>query len=253
MNKNHSSKSGFITTRNVVGLFLGTAAISLAMISFAAGPSNQLKINKQPVARGQRPGINLNVAPAPSAPTPATGTLRSTNIGSANELNWNDTTGTILNLTFFAGSGTCAVPQSCSTFTLTIDPSVAAASAGYDPTKYVIFIEISWQQAQVDYDTWMCSGAGNCTQANVIASNASVSDPEVITLPTNTPAGVYTINAVNTTGAPVPVGGVAYLQLIPPSGGCNPAITNCAPPRYQNYPAGVGQADDAGEPSIGVD
>ncbi len=250
MKKNRSSKSGFITTRNLIGLLLGTAAMSLAMISFAAGPSNQLKINKQPVARGQRPGIKPNVAPVPSAPTPATGTLRSTNIGSANELSWNDSVGSVANLTFFAGNGTCAVPNSCSTFTLTIDPSVATASGGYDPTKYNIFIEISWAQAQIDYDTWMCSGAGNCTQANVIASNASVSDPEVITLPTTTAAGVYTINAVNATGAPVPVGGVVYLQLIPGQTNCT---GNCTPPRYQNYPAGTGQADDAGEPSIGVD
>ena len=236
MKKQSSSKSGFITHRIVLGALLGVAGISLAMVGFAATAASN-KVTTKSVAR---PSV-------PAAPTPGNGTLTSANIGSANAINYMDSVGSAVpNLTFFAGSGTCSVPMSCSTFTLTIDSSVGTL----DPTKYSIFIEVSWAQATEDYDTWMCSGAGNCTQANVVASNTSTADPETITLPTTTPAGVYTINLVNTSGAAEPYNGTVYLKPIPTTTGCT---GNCTPPRYQNYPAGVGQADNAGEPSIGVD
>src|SRR5213082_2765012 len=114
MQKNSTSESGVFRPRLLVALSLCCLGVVLAMFSFAA-------------------------------PMPTSGKLTSANIGSANALTYADSVGSALNLTFFAGSGTCAVPMSCSTYTLTIDPSVGTASAGYDPTKYNIFIELSWQ------------------------------------------------------------------------------------------------------------
>ncbi len=248
MKNQSSSKSGFITTRNLLGIVLGMTGISLVMLGFAATAATNKRTTKTVASTKSSVGPT---APRPAATSPASGTLTSANVGSANALNYADSVGPAApNLTFFAGNGTCAAPNSCGTYTLTIDPSVGTASAGYDPTQYSIFIEVSWAQAQEDYDTWMCSGSGNCTQAAVIASNTSTADPEVITLPTTTAAGAYTINVVNTSGAAEPYTGIIYLRKLPVTIGCT---GNCTPPRYQNYPAGSGQADNAGEPSIGVD
>lgn len=240
MKKKSSSKSGFINTRNLLGVFLCLSGISLAMLSLAATPSKQ-KVTPKPAA------------PAPAAPTPTGGTLTSANIGAAKALNWADSVGSATNDTFFAGMGTCAVPMSCSTFTLTIDPSVGTPSTGYDPTKYDIFIELAWAQPAEDYDTFVCTSSGNCVQGNVIASNTSNADPETISLPTSTTPGQYTINAVMATGAFEPYMATAYLKAkLGPQGNCGPPA-DCTPPRYFNYPAGTGQGDGAGEPSIGVD
>jgi hypothetical protein len=193
--------------------------------------------------------LSFSQAPTPG-PSPASGTLTSANIGPSNAINYADAVGTTVpNLTFFAGNGTCSVPMSCSTFTLTIDPSVGTASGGYDPTKYTIFIEVQWPHPQEDYDTWVCSGSGNCVQANVVAINNSTADPETISLPTSIAPGQYTINLVQTTGEAEPYTGTVYLTPIPTTTGCT---GNCTPPRYMNYPAPSGDAD-AGEPSIGID
>jgi hypothetical protein len=251
MKKKSSSKSGFINTRNLVGILLCLSGISLAMLAFGASGSGAKVAQKKQAHLSKPSKPSKPSAPViPSAPAPTSGTLTSANIGSSKAINWADSVGSAPNDTFFAGNGTCAVPQSCSTFTVTIDSSVGTASGGYDPTKYQIFIEISWPQAAEDYDTWVCSGSGNCVQANVVASNTSTADPEVIVLPTSTAPGAYTINAVMATGAFEPYNGTVYLRPIPQQTGCT---GNCTPPRYQNYPAGVGQADDAGEPSIGTD
>jgi PKD repeat protein len=239
--------SGFLNSRNLLGVLLSVAGIACAMLTFAsAAPSKQTTAGKQPTA-----GVKPAASQVPNAPTPTSATLTSANIGSTKALNYADSVGSIANLTFFAGSGTCAVPMSCSTFTLTIDPSVRTASPGYDPSQYNIFIELSWQVAAIDYDTWVCSGSGNCVQANVVASNASTGDPETIFLPAATTApGTYTINAVNTTGAPEAYNGTVYLQPIPTATTC----PTCPVPRYQTYYAPNNLAPNgAGEPSIGVD
>src|SRR5207248_6739449 len=120
------------------------------------------------------------VPATPSAATPAGGTLTSSNIGSNNAITYADSTGTLVpNFTFFAGMGTCAVPMSCSTYTLTIDSSIGTASGGYDPTKYQIYIELAWTHTTEDYDVWVCAGSGNCVQANVITQNNATADPAV--------------------------------------------------------------------------
>jgi hypothetical protein len=241
MKKKSSAKSGFVNSRNLFAVLLGTFGLVLASV---AGTLSEHMASKEETTLKSMHGPAAPVTP--SAPTPTGGTLTSANIGTANALNYADTVGSATNDTFFAGSGTCAVPMSCSTFTLTIDSSVGSL----DPTKYQIFIELVWPQAAEDYDTFVCSTGGNCVTANVIASNTSTADPETITLPTTQAPGVYTINAVMATGAFEPYTGTVYIKPIPQVTGCT---GNCTPPRYINYPAGPGQADDAGEPSLGVD
>ena len=254
MNKNLNSKSGFITARNLFGVLLCIIGVSIGTLSLSAkSPKNKSTTSsntRQPVVS------STSVAPksaplTPSSPSPAGGTLTSANIGSANAIAYGDTTGTLVpNFTFFAGNGTCAAPMSCSTYSLTIDSSVGTASGGYDPTKYQIYIEERWAHTTEDYDVWVCSGSGNCVQANVVAVNNSTADPTAIILPTNITPGVYTINLVITTGEAEPYTGTIYLKEVPVQAACS---GNCTPPRYENYPAAPGQAEPSGEPSIGVD
>lgn len=248
--KKNSADRGFVTFRNLFGIILCIAGITIGTFSVLAKTTNKSAATKKR-ATVNPTSLRAPLAPVPNATSPAGGTLTSTNIGSNNAINYTDSTGSLVpNLTFFAGNGTCAVPMSCSTFTLTIDSSVGTASGNYDPSKYQIFIEVSWAQTSEDYDTWICSGAGNCTQANVVAVNNSTADPETIILPTSTAPGAYTINLVNTSGAAEPYNGTIYLKQIPVQAACT---GNCTPPRYMNYPAGAGQAEPSGEPSIGVD
>ena len=170
MKKKISSKSGFINSRNLFAILLCTFGLVLA--SFAATSSKHKLPRQRTGADLQR--VHGPATPVtPSAASPTGGTLTSANIGTSNALNYADTVGSATNETFFAGMGTCAVPMSCSTFTLTIDSSVGSL----DPTKYQIFIELVWPQAAEDYDTFVCSTGGNCVTANVIASNTSTADP----------------------------------------------------------------------------
>ena len=76
MHKNPGSRSGALHPRLLVALSLCFLGALLAMFSFAA-------------------------------PSPTSGTLKSTNIGSANAINYADSVGApVTNLTFFAGNGT---------------------------------------------------------------------------------------------------------------------------------------------------
>ena len=114
MKKQISSKSGFINSRNLIALLFCAVGISFATFSVAAKSSS-----KKLSTKNQRTQSATSIAPkpviSPAAPTPGNATLTSANIGSANALNYMDSVGApVTNLTFFAGSGTCAVPMSCS-------------------------------------------------------------------------------------------------------------------------------------------
>ncbi|PYJ86683.1 MAG: hypothetical protein DME70_07730 [Verrucomicrobia bacterium] len=212
-----TSESGFLNPRILAAIILFTGASALLMFTIAA-------------------------------PAPATGTLSRSN----RSVTYTDSTGAPPNLTGVAlGKPNCGPSNAaCSIFTLTIDPTVGTAAAGYDPTQYQIKLSWSWQVSTVDYDIWV----EDATMTTVVAQNNSTADPSVIVLPTTTPAGMYQLVVVLATGAPIPYTGTVTLEQKPAvSGLCNPGVTNCTPPRYLNYPAGSGQADDAGEPSLGVD
>src|SRR6202521_491768 len=217
MQKGSTSESGVFRPRVLVALSLCFLGALLAMFSFATPtpPSGTLSTANRTITYSESDG---GVIPNPSEVA----------------LNMPD----------------CTVPMSCSTFLLTINPSVGTAATGYDPTQYQIFMEWRWAIPTVDYDIFVENAAGTA----VIASNRSTADPSSITLPTTTPPGDYRIVLALATGPPIAYTATIPLQPKPAvSGLCDPSKVDCTPPHYQSYSAGPGQADGAGEPSLGVD
>ncbi len=223
MKKNPSSNSGFVNSRNLVGVLLCTAGISLAMFSFASAP------NKQTSA------VHSTAPVTPNAPSPGGGTLTT----AGQTITYTDAGPFVTNPSHLAlGQPDCTVPNSCSDFVLTVNaPSLAST--------YQVVIQITWPTAANDYDTFLEDSAGN-----LVSANESTADPETIIVPIPATSTVYHIIVVLAVGAPGDtITGTASLQKIPAAVNQGPGI----PPRYMNYPAGPGQADNAGEPSIGVD
>ena len=217
MQKKNSSQSGFTVTRILAALVLCSVGLVLTLLSLAT-------------------------------PTPPADTLSTAH----RIVTYTDNTGAPPNLTGVAlGKPNCGpTGAACSIFTLHVDPSVALPAAGYNPSDYQINVQWSWAVSTVDYDQWIEDATGT----SVIAKNNSTADPASVILPTNLPAGDYKFVVVLATGAPIPYTGTIKLEPKPiSSSGCNPATTDCTPPRYQSYAAAQGQSDDAAEPSIGVD
>ena len=219
MKKKSASQSAFFNPRIFAAFLLCSAGVWLAIFSFAA--------------------------PSPTGATLST---------SVRSLSYPDSLGAPLNPSHVAaGSPNCGPTGAlCSIYNLTIDPSVGAAAAGYDPTQYQITLQWQWASSAVDYDIFVETSSNT-----VIGKNTSTADPSTIVLPTNTPAGAYKLIVVLSTGAPIPYTGTITLEKAVGGGTgpgiCNPAVSNCAPARFHNFSAGSGQADNAGEPSIGVD
>jgi hypothetical protein len=132
------------------------------------------------------------------------------------------------------GAPDCTVQNSCSTFDLTIDPSVGTAASGYDPTQYQIYMQWNWKndpvpgatppvpgQVPTGYDIYVVER----TTRKVIASDTSTAQPATIVLPATTAPVHYDVIAVPTngpatatqpdpdTGLPVPVG-IGYTGTI---------------------------------------
>jgi PKD repeat protein len=216
MKRNKFSNSGALNPRILAAFLMCAAAAWLTAVSFAT-------------------------------PSPATATLSTSN----KSITYTDSTGAPPNLTAVAlGKPNCGPSDAaCSVFTLNIGPSVKTPATGYDPAAYQILLQWSWAVATVDYDIFVEDSAGN-----LVAKNNSTADPSSIVIPANQALNSYKLVVVLSTGAPIAYTGTITLQPAPPTSGlCNPAVSNCAPPRYQNFPAGPGQADGAGEPSIGID
>ncbi|MDQ6808052.1 MAG: hypothetical protein M3Z64_01290 [Verrucomicrobiota bacterium] len=95
-----------------------------------------------------------------AAPAPATGTLSTSN----RTVTYTDSTGAPANPSPIAtGVPNCGPTGAlCSTFKLTIDPSVGLATTNYDPTKNQIAIQFSWSVATVDYDCFVENFDGRC-------------------------------------------------------------------------------------------
>src|ERR1700730_3975068 len=253
MRTNPTPRSRSFNSRLYISLLLALAGTSLAMWSFAgnqSGVKRSPRKGPQSVAPAKETAARLQTKreTAPNTPSPTRATLSTSN----RTITYTDSTGAPPNLTGLAlGKPNCGPTGAlCSTFNLTIDPTVGVAVAGYDPTQYQIHLTWSWAVSTVDYDMWVEDATGT----TVVAQNNSTLDPSVIILPTTTAPGVYQLVVVLATGAPIPYTGTVVLEPKPlVTGLCNPNATNCTPPRYMNYSAGEGQADDAGEPSVGVD
>src|SRR5690242_15130158 len=185
---------------------------------------------------------------SPDAATPTGGTLSK----SSGALVYTEGAALIANAT---GQGVgfsvpnCTVPNTCSTYTLTLDPDIFVASGGYDPTKNVILIQIQWPTSAQQYGVWVEDKNGNG-----IASNTSGVDPASVAISVTTPNlqanGPYKIvTAVAIGGGQGYTGTVKLVQIA--SGGPAPSPA----PRYQSYLfTGVESSSTPGlEPSIGVD
>ena len=216
MQKKSASESGALNPRIFIAFLLCSAAAWIAVLSFAT-------------------------------PSPANGTLSRT----SGPISYTDSTGAPPNLTHVAlGKPNCGPSNAaCSIFNLTIDPSITTPTGDYNPANFQLLFQWNWAVATVDFDIFVEDAAGN-----LVAKNTSTADPSSIIIPAKNALATYKLVVVLATGAPIPYTGTVTLEPAGPSSGlCNPALTNCAPPRYENYPAGQGQADGAGEPSLGVD
>jgi hypothetical protein len=236
MRKKSSSQSGLFNPRVLTAVLLFLCASALLM--FAAAPPSKQKtavskpVSKKPIA-------------TPASPTPAGATLSTSN----RSITYTESGAMTPNETGVAlGAPDCTVPNSCSTFNLTIDPTVGIAGSGYTPAQFQIHMIWSWSVSTVDYDIFFEDAAGN-----VVAVNNSTADPSSIIIPTTTPAGLYKVVIVLATGAPIGFTGTVVLESKPATAPLCGGAADCTPPRYINYAAGDGQADDAGEPSLGVD
>src|SRR2546430_7973064 len=175
MKKNRSFQSGFITKRNLFGVVLCVAGISFTMLSFGAKPATQKHGATQKQSTNERLSVQATTpagisptSPGPSAPSPTSGTLSTSN----RTLTYTDPTGPVPNAT---GEGvgfskpTCAANGvDCSNYIVTLDPSVFAAAPGYDPTKYNIVIALQWSPSVNQYGSFVEDKNGN-----VIASNTA--------------------------------------------------------------------------------
>ena len=216
MQKNPAPKSGILNPRVLVVFLLCSAASLTAILSLAA-------------------------------PSPSSGTLSTT----SGPLTFTDSTPLVPNPT---GEGvgfsapTCSVPNTCSSYTLNLDPSIFVAAGSYDPTKNNIIIQISWPTSANQYGSFVEDKNGN-----VIASDFAGLDPETITIAvatTNLQAnGPYTIITTAEIGGGQTLTGV--ISLVPSSGAGS--ISPSPAPRYQVYEAPSNTATQSGEPSIGVD
>jgi hypothetical protein len=249
MKKQPISKSGFTITRNLLGVSLSAAAISLAAFSFASssGQKSDPVTNKNAFIAAKPIHRSLPTAPG-VGPSPTSGTLSVSN----KILTFTDPTGPIPNATgegVTSGGPTCAANGvDCSNYVLTLDPSIFSAATGYDPTKAFILIQLTWTPAAYQYGSFVEDKNGN-----VIASNTAGTDPETISIAVNTPGlqagGPYTIVTTLEIGTP----GLGYsgrASLLQPTNAAANQCPSCIPSRYQMY---FGPDNQSGEPSMGVD
>jgi hypothetical protein len=166
----------------------------------------------------------------PDAPTPPSGTLSPANP----TITYTDTL--VENTTGVIGAPICLAPNTCSDFALTVNASSVSA------TKQIL-IEGTWTPAQNDFDIYIENTAGQ-----VIAQNPSTANPSAIILPIPADGTVYHIFILASVGAGNLNGLVKLIDKTNPVNQ-GPGV----PPRYMNYAAGPSQANDSGEPSLGVD
>lgn len=134
------------------------------------------------------------------------------------------------------GTPICTVPNSCSTFVLTVSANSLAAT--HDLTWTV-----EWPVANVDMDIFVLTPGGA-----LIAANLSTADPSAIILPIPANGTVYHLVVESSVGTSILTGTASLTPKYPTT-----MQGAGEPPRFENYPSGPGQANSAGEPSIGID
>ena len=246
MRKKTCSQSGLFNPRSLAAVLLSTAGICLAFASFGATPGGKSTIKTLTASSHPVAAIAPKGPTVPTAPSPGGGTLSRV----SGTLTFTESAALVPNA---SGQGVgfstpnCSVPNSCSTYTLTLDPGIFTAASGYDPTKNVILIQITWPTSAQQYGVWIEDKNGN-----LIASNTAGLDPATVAISVVTPNlqanGPYTIVTAVEIGGSQGYTGFVKLAQLPTAGGTSSAV-----PRYQVYEAPAGLALQSGEPSIGVD
>jgi hypothetical protein len=157
------------------------------------------------------------------------------------------------------GEDTCVDGVNCDTFLLTLSGTPA------DWVGQKARVTISWAGANDDFDVYIHKGNTN-TGPLVGSSAASGAGPETVEIDPNTPnvgTGVFSVHVIYWLVVPgdqygaaaSAVAGAVPTPTPSPGGSATPTATPATvlgTPRYQNYYSPPGVADDAGEPSIGV-
>lgn len=244
--KKKLSESGFFRLRVLLGLCLCLGGLSFALMSFAA--SSPTLAQQKRTLEPRRIAPNSNPTSGTLTPAGPNVTWMGTASGGASvdESTCNET----------------LTPVNCDTFTLTLsgNPSDWAGKKAH--------IVISWSNANDDYDVFIHKGSN--TGATVGSSAQSGAGPEVVDIDPSNPnvgTGVFTVHVVyflaNPTlngqysgSASAIAGGTPTPTPTPPGATPTPTPTPVPSgpgvPRYQTYYPPTGVADDAGEPSLGI-
>src|ERR1700736_5663380 len=221
MKNNPIAKSGFIFSRNLLGVLLASSGISLAVLSFAATPNSNKKASKTGTVLAAQQGSLAPRQPTTPDANPSGGTLDPSPTNST--LTYTD--GPLVpNPTGILGAPNCTAPMSCSDFVVTVNANSIAAT-------HNITWEVWWTPANVDLDIFVEDSAGN-----LVANNNSTADPSAIILPIPTNGTVYHFVVAASVGT-APLNGTVSLTKKFPTAQQGAG----APPRYINYPAGQGQ------------
>ena len=167
------------------------------------------------------------------AATPSSGSVSDT----APATTWSAGPFAVPNPTAAAGDPDCSAAP-CDDYALHV-----TTPAGYD-TGHQLAISVSWANTAADFDLYVLDATGK-----VLGTSASSADPEQVLLPPE--SGDYTVRVVPYAPLGETVTGTAQLTTTP----ANPAPATFPAPGYANYaaPESLGDAHNAGEPSIGVD
>lgn len=165
--------------------------------------------------------------------SPSSGTLTDT----SGPRTWTGGPFVVANVTGTAGTVSCAAPQSCDDYALTV-----STPAGYGDTND-LKIQVSWPNSAADFDVYVLNPSGA-----VVASSASSADPETVVMPPT--SGTYTVRVVPFNPLGQSYSASASLVAKSPDGAPG---SNAPTPKLANYgaPATVSNAHNAGEPSIG--
>lgn len=229
MKKLISSQSALAQTRSLLGLLLCIASILLAVLTLA--PSSAIARSLHHRSSKRVRAVPAVKTPAPSAPTPASGTL------DPGHPTITYTDGPLTpNPTGVLGAPDCTAPNSCSDFMVTVSASSLA-------TTHNLTWIVQWTPQNVDQDIFIEDANGN-----LVANNNSTADPSAIILPIPADGTVYHLIVSASVGTAPLNGSISLTKKFPAS----PPGAG-APPRYMNYPAAPNQANGDNEPSMGVD
>ncbi|MGZ4455777.1 MAG: pre-peptidase C-terminal domain-containing protein [Nocardioides sp.] len=178
--------------------------------------------------------LGSGVLGSADAATPGHGSVSATG---THQVSWKGGPFAVPNATGNAlSSPDCSAPQSCDDFALKVAaPSTYAA-------KHQLRVSVKWANSAADFDIYLLDSKGN-----TVATSATNGDPELMIVAPK--AGSYTVRVVPYNPLGESYTASASLVDIPP----NPAPGHAKRPTFTNYkaPSSFGDANDAGEPSIG--